>query len=50
MKYASYYVDGVPCYGIVTEKGVQTVSDQFISQYPELKSVLACDVLAQTNV
>ncbi|VAX10193.1 hypothetical protein MNBD_GAMMA26-2649, partial [hydrothermal vent metagenome] len=50
MKYASYCVDGVPCYGIGTEKGVQTVSDQFISQYPDLKSVLACGVLAQASV
>ncbi len=47
MKYASYCVDGVPCYGIVAGNGIKTVSDQFISQYPDLKSAIASGVLLE---
>ncbi len=45
MRFASFRIDGQRCYGVVSDRGIQPVSDQFISKYPDLKSAIAAEVL-----
>lgn len=45
VRWASFSVDGVPGYGLVTATGVQPVPAVFAARYPDLRSALAAGVL-----
>ncbi len=45
MKFASFRVRGVPCYGLVTPDGLRPVGSPFAARYPDLRAVIAAGAL-----
>lgn len=47
MRFASFRLDGVPGYGLVTPEGLRPVGTVFAARYPGLKAAIAAGVLAE---